>query len=120
MRKYKKLNVISYYDKCWKYEFFFCLGWPIDVFEKYMLDKHNARAANGVGGLGMCFRFDERYSIIWTRDKNNSSTLAHECIHAATHCLEMSGMPPTDSNNDEALAYVVTCAMREAMQEKGR
>jgi len=116
----KKRKPVSYYDKCWKYEFFFFLGWPTRQFEEYMLKHFNARPQVPIDGRAMCFRFEDRFSLIWTQKKNEPSSLAHECIHAATHCLEISGMPPTDSSNDEALAYLVTCAMREAMQIKGR
>ena len=71
-------------------------------------------------GWGSCtFRERGRIAVISVDNVLFSpgwfATLAHEILHFCTFALDASGVPPTDSNNDETLAYSVGWVMRNLL-----
>jgi hypothetical protein len=108
-----------YFDKCWQQEFVFMVGWKSADAKKFMKkaigyedDKyfHHGTTVFHPDGQGGIF--------IWTapmkRSADKYAILAHECIHAAHVALMRAGVV-SDFNNDEAVTYLVTALMQEAL-----
>lgn len=107
------------YCEVWKWEFNFFLGWDWDNYCKHVHAECGFQFRQDAP-LGYCCSInDSRTSYIWVGDADNSSTLAHECIHAAVQCLCTTGVE-INQYNDETLAMLVTWLMKEARMEKHR
>jgi len=115
----KKTPYIESYNSTWKWEFNFFIGCKWQKFREaiyYYEDEWTQEREP----TAHCFNnWGARRSFIWINKKNNPSSLAHECIHADTRCLNESGFTII-CDNDEPLAYLVTWLMKEATGEKHR
>jgi len=118
-KSHKKTKYIETYNSTWKWEFNFFIGWDWQKFRKAMV-YWEAERPKASPPLGYCLNvWADRRSYIWVTDRKNYPTLAHECIHGATACLNQSGVN-IDCENDEPLTFLVTWMMKEALGEKHR
>lgn len=118
-KRIKGVNYVESYNSTWKWEFNFFLDCEWQNFRKSVeyWEKTDMQEREP---LAFCFtNWGNRRSYIWVADVKNSASLAHECIHAATRCLNQSGVE-IHADNDEPLAYLVTWMMKEAFGEKHR
>lgn len=112
-----------YYDKFWRQNFYFFLGWEESYFNGYLNKFYNITYnINGIDGLCCQVINDEQGKdiiCIWTKNKPTNpesiSVLAHECLHAVNRCLD-DRKYKLDLNNDEAQAYFLTAILRNALE----
>lgn len=115
-----KLKVGHYFDKMWKCNFYFCLGWPEKAFVSWMEKTFKHTPENIEGASGKCYSCKKRGGqiiVLWTRRRAGVkfyATLAHESVHAANFCLYERGVE-VHYDNDEPLAYLVDTIFSEAL-----
>lgn len=104
-----------FYDEVYRQNYYFCIGWRIDDFNKYwkFADPHPLKD-------GYCCQLTEDRGsgiIIWVRKMPRPKmmgALSHEVVHAALQCLESRSFV-LDYNNQEPLTYLVEAIMRKAL-----
>ena len=107
-----------HYCELYKMNFNFHIGWTQKQFEKYASEEYNHdRDYSSCNGVRL--RIEDMdtgavSSVIWVRNKNDYSGLAHECIHSALCILEERGIDARDSHG-ETLCYLVEYIMKAAM-----
>lgn len=114
-----KPKIIHYYCELYRMNFYFCVGWTAEQFQKEMLKRFGYTPEMG-GAAGKTIEWvpdDGGQTLIWVwvKKKNDYACLAHECIHAAHFCLKGRGIKP-DFDNDEPVAYLVTILMDKALK----
>lgn len=106
-----------YYNRTYKSDYMFFIGWPEKQFQKYCLEVFKVRAKTAQNG-GLVFEvfdsFGNPYIIMWIRDKKDVSYISHECNHAAAITLNRVGVKAS-FDNDEAFCYLSQDIMEFAL-----
>lgn len=101
-----------WFCEVWQVNFYFCIGWEwraLQVFAKGKIG-FDIDDREEPEGISLCNRHG---TIIWIREGQPASTIAHECLHAANHNLGMKGVK-ADFFNDEAQAYLLGALFERA------
>lgn len=104
-----------YYDATWKHNFYFCIGWKDIDFTEYTKNKFNYDGdySKSDGACLFCQDEDVKVSVIWTRS-NDSSVVAHECLHAVFDLMECKGVT-LSVGSSEVFCYMIEKLMAEAI-----
>lgn len=106
----------TYSCTTWNTDFEIITGESIDQLKKRydnLFDVLPLDKAPFVGGL--TFEAEDGTIVIWVKGKEDFSTLAHECVHAAGKALKFKGVK-ADWDNDEPLTYLVGALMTAALR----
>lgn len=111
-----KRATVFHYDKLYKENYWFCLGWNVLAFQKYVEEEWDYVPVCDGDGLTINIKDGARtVQIIWTRRKGDYATLAHECTHAAKTLLTRRGIDIAEGDS-EALCYYVEYLMNVALE----
>lgn len=108
-----------YFCEVWQMDFHFFLGWPWAEFRKHVLTKFHREIEDSYP-CGKAVQIDDPKQraamLIWTRKKNDYSTLAHEALHVTNWTLRRAGVQ-ADFYNDEPQAYLMANVIRKALRK---
>lgn len=104
-----------WYCETWKMNFYFCIGWRPEEFQKYMKKSFDYEFESRLkdGSTLLCNSDQGSIIIIWTRKRADHAVLTHESVHAANMTLSSRGWRP-ELENDEPQAYLVESIFRKA------
>lgn len=113
MRKKPKF----YYLDLYRMNYYFCIGWKQRDVEAYLRKTFHFESDIGhADGYTIKITDDRGCTIlVWTKNRNDMGTLAHEATHAASFTLGRAGVKP-DFDNDEACAYLVGLIVDRALR----
>lgn len=114
----KKHKSIHYYDWCYKENFYFLLGWKPESVLDWLKRNGEENPVVDINKYDGCVLVLKVGYAIWVREKKRTpkfySNLAHECIHAATECLNHRHIE-VSYKNDEVLCYLTECLVKKAL-----
>ena len=103
-----------YYCSTWAAEFEFVIGESVTQLKKRYSGLESAFPTDKLPYIeGLTFETEEGTIVVWVKKKGDFSTLAHECVHAASKMLHFKGVKAT-WRNDEPLAYLVRALIASA------
>lgn len=95
--------------------FYYFMGWSQASFVKY-LNSNLGYKTEEKPADGRTILVESENSLIiclWTKEKQDRPTLAHEAVHAACFTLSHAGVHPS-FDNDEPLAYLTGLIVKKA------